>query len=261
MRKIMTTVLAVSSLVIPGATWAQSENVEVDEYTDNMYSDIEENMIDEDALAEEQGFSSDDAQLAGQAAPETTQVSEREAGEPEKRGLGTERFGTKIHLGAVNYDNLSGGSESRWMAGLLFEWNWASTFNPNRSRWYFGPVTGAMYSFTGGPDASFWGSGDGNGNLLIIPTDLKIGYAFSDYFRFAVHGGGNVIYRSRASTISLGSNPLEVSGDEWDYFPNIGGDIEIGLGKSVALMLRPDLTFTSGDDIFTGTIALAFPMG
>jgi hypothetical protein len=182
------------------------------------------------------------------------------------KGLKSEKVALKPQVGVMVYqDPATSDDTSRATYGILAEANIMSWFSRSLENVYLGPVTGALFSHLGAPDSNLFGTNssldmDANSNFLMIPADLKLGYTFGDDFRVAVHGGGNVIYRTVARSMNLGDRSTGTD-NNWVLRPNAGADLEFGLGQHVALTLRPDLTFTSGNDIFTGTVALAFPIG
>jgi hypothetical protein len=115
-----------------------------------------------------------------------------------------------------------------------------------------------LFSHLGDPGSNFFGAdaavaaGSGGANLFLIPANLKLAYNLSDNIRIGIHGGGNITYRTIASSINLGPSS-SVPGAVWRIFPNAGADAEFSLGKNVALMLRPDWTITPGNPLFSGT--------
>jgi hypothetical protein len=187
----------------------------------------------------------------------------RTVGDSDEVGSGLKGKAVAIapHLGIVEYNDITGGSTTRGVAGLSIDWNAVDLLGWNN--WSLGPATGIFFSHLGDPGSNFFGTGSGveigqsSANLMIIPANLKMGYNFSDRLRVGLHGGGNVVYRTNELAMQLGTNGV---GSEWDVFPNAGADVEFGLGKSVALSLRPDWTF-AGEDIFTGTVNLGFIFG
>ena len=99
-------------------------------------------------------------------------------------------------------------------------------------------------------------------NILLFPVNAKIGYNITDNFRTSIHGGGNVLYRSAANVMNLGASSVNSgSNSNWSMFPNAGVDLEFGMGTNVALLIRPDMTFTPGHDFFTGTVGLGVALG
>jgi hypothetical protein len=192
----------------------------------------------------------------------TTEAYESQAGDGYLR---REAVSIKPQVGVIAYSDVLGQDTSRGAAGLAVDANVTNWFTSDPTNFYVGPSTGVIYSHLGSPDSNFIGTDSSttfqsSANLLIIPGDVKVGYTFGDAFRLAVHGGGNVIYRSVASSMLLGDSSLE-SGSDWSIFPNAGIDVEMGLSENVALTLRPDVTFTSGDELFSGMLALGFTLG
>lgn len=89
--------------------------------------------------------------------------------------------------------------------------------------------------------------------------DLKVGYHLTDRVRVSVHGGGNVTYRSVASSANFGESSTG-SDSNWTLFPNAGADLEIGLTRQISLAARPDITFTTGQEVYMGTLGVTIPM-
>ncbi len=176
--------------------------------------------------------------------------------------LADERIGIKPQAGVLFFnkpaeDLVSDDSTQRAVYGATLDINVAEAGSPI----FFGPSTGVFYSSIGSPNASFFGAG-GSGadsHAFIVPANLKLGFNLSPGFRVSAHGGVNAIYRSAAGTISAGES-IE-SDDKWSLYPNVGADIELGLGSQAALILRPDITLTSGNDILGATIGLSIFAG
>ena len=181
--------------------------------------------------------------------------------------LGKEGFGFKPEVGAMVYNDALGNTTSRGVAGLDIDMNLSRLVSTNPGL-YVGPQTGIVYSHLGSATSNFFGtspSSDVNNagaNMLLFPVNLKVGYNLTDSFRISAHGGGNVMYRSVANVMDLGASSFNNgSTSTWSMFPNAGGDVEFGLGKSASLLLRPDWTSTPGNDFFTGTLGLGIAIG
>ncbi|MEO5971413.1 MAG: hypothetical protein ABIQ95_15925 [Bdellovibrionia bacterium] len=181
-------------------------------------------------------------------------------------GLRNEVVGIKPQVGALVFSDQRGNTNSRIVEGFTVDGNMSNMINKDWSNLFIGPSVGVLFSHLGDPTANFLGmhpdpnstTGGGGANLLIIPANVKVGYNIMDNLRLAAHGGGNVLYRSLISSMNLGDTTTD-TGSGWSLFPNIGADAELGLGKNVALMLRPDWTVTPGATVFSGTVALNFP--
>jgi hypothetical protein len=177
----------------------------------------------------------------------------------EDKTIRDEVFGIAPELGALSFTNRNGAYSSRAMAGVGLNFNLVPLVMDRDNRdWYMGVSTGALYSHMGSDSGNFFGSNSNvqstdNSNVLIIPADLKIGYNLSSAFRLSAHGGGNIIYRSVGNAIDLGSDS-NTNDSLWRIYPNAGADAEWQVGKNVSLMLRPDLTFTSGTTLFGATL-------
>jgi hypothetical protein len=81
-----------------------------------------------------------------------------------------------------------------------------------------------------------------------------------DAVRVSARGGGNVMYRSEGISMNVGPSTA-TTGKIWRIYPNIGGDLDIGLTRGLTLGFRPDYTFTPGSNIFVGTVALGLSIG
>lgn len=183
----------------------------------------------------------------------------------EVEGLKDEIFGVKPQLGVLVFRDNLGNDTSRFAAGLTLDLNAMSWIDPNLKQWYVGPSTGLIYAHLGSPDSNFFGTDSpikagAGANFFYIPINLKAGYTFANDFRVALHGGGNILYRSVANSMNLGDSSLGTSSNT-TIFPNVGADFEVTLDKRTALMVRPDLTITPGDEFFTGTLALSIGLG
>jgi hypothetical protein len=278
MRRLIPALLLAASLM-GGAAWAQDEDSGKDASTpkdsqsadeggtvaegDEYVFDENQQGVDEN-LSENVPEDADHSQQQAGTAGETT----AEAQEVTSGYLSNELVGIKPQVGMVGFrDPFQNENVARAALGFTLDMNIAraATDDPAYSRVFVGPSTGFIYSHLGDPTSSFFGTsadapvGNAGSNMFQIPVNLKLGYTFGDRFRLAGHGGGNVIFRSLASSIDIGGTGAT---DVWTFYPNAGLDLEYGLAKNVALMLRPDWTFIpNGDGIFTATLALAFPLG
>jgi hypothetical protein len=119
----------------------------------------------------------------------------------------------------------------------------------------------------GAPGADFFGTNSvftfsTNANLLIIPVNLKVGYAPGPWFRISAHGGGNLLYQSVGNSLSRGPyEPNAGPASAWSFFGNTGMDIELGASRRISILLRPDITFATGNTIFAGTLGLGIGLG
>jgi hypothetical protein len=194
------------------------------------------------------------AQQRGQ----TTMMHE---GKPKEEALRDEKWGLTPQLGVIGYTNNTGSSTSRVTLGVGFDWNAESLIRPDAPKDQFlGISTGFTYAHPGANDANFFGSSSaagGESNLFLIPIDLKLGTMVNDSVRFSVRGGGNLIYRSNASSTDLGAGSGSTS-SLWKIYPNVGVDADIQLSKSILLTVRPDLTLTPGNDIYVATVGATF---
>ncbi len=180
--------------------------------------------------------------------------------------LSTEAFSLKPEVGVVRYSaTTDGGGNTRAAAGLDMEFNLARlTGTPTAV--YTGIQTGVVYSHLGSAGGSFWGGSGGDqstdpgANMLLIPADLKVGWNVLDYLRISAHGGGNLTYRSAGNSAAFGPSSGN-TGAVWRIFPNVGGDIDVGITRNISLLLRPDVTLTTGSTLFTGTVGLGINLG
>lgn len=234
------------------------------------------------------GVYGDDSDMAGQEAGEIAESDDTGSGYSEDMGeagtagdmsttasqsdmqgglIRNEVLGIKPQVGILSFDNANGENDTRGAAGLTIDLNMtqaiAGIFGAEdaMSNLYVGPSTGLIYSHLGAPNANFIGNSDsGNAgagaNLFYIPANLKVGVNLGDALRVSAHGGGNVVYRSIENSARLGANQGNNAGNDWTIFPNVGADVELGLGENANILLRPDWTLTEGPDMFTGTLGL-----
>lgn len=272
MRRIKTLTLLLSATLVGGtAAWAHDDNshsqesgmVGEESSDSSMYG--EEQSGDEAGMqGDESGMSGDEAGMSGEESGMTTAGAE----EVTRGTLRSEAVGFKPQVGVLVFDDPqnNGDTTSRAAYGFTLDMNAMRFINENLANWYLGPSTGLIYSHLGSSGANFFGADSPTGapnagaNFFQIPLNLKAGYTFGDSFRLAVHGGGNIVYRSIGQSLALGDNAGATDSD-WNIFPNVGADIEFGLGQNIALTLRPDVTLTPGDELYTGTLALAIPIG
>ena len=187
---------------------------------------------------------------------------------PNSGTLKGEVVGIKPQVGVATFNQKSiSGGDARAAYGLTLDFNVINMMsNPSDSMqsWYIGPSTGFLYSNIGGPGANFFASSSNAGpssNVFQIPADLKVGYNFGQSARLSLHGGGNIIRRSDVSLVAIGTPNPAASGSDTTIFPNVGADVEFGLGKNFGLLIRPDLTLTKGPNVYTGTIGLSALFG
>jgi hypothetical protein len=176
-------------------------------------------------------------------------------------GLLNEAIGIKPEVGVLNFQDSTGNTTNRGAAGIALDLNFSRMAAGIANNLYFGVSTGGLYSHVGNVGSNFFGtspslsSGGGGSNVFLFPADLKVGLNLNDNLRISGHGGGNVLYASVPGSIAINSS------NNWNLLPNAGGDLDIGLGRSVALTLRPDWTFASNETFFTGTLEFGFAIG
>jgi len=182
-------------------------------------------------------------------------------GPKKEETLYDQRWGLTPSLGIIGYTDSSGAATSRATLGVAFDWNLENLIRSEAPRnQYVGISTGFLYAHPGASDANFFGSSSSAGsdsNMFLIPVDLKIGYALSDALRVSVRGGGNLIYRSNASSSDLGAGSNSTS-DLWKIYPNVGVDADLQLAKNLILTFRPDLTLTPGNDLYVATVGATY---
>lgn len=207
-------------------------------------------------------------------ATSSTQIS---PARPNNGSLNNEKFAVTPELGAFSYATQLNGTQSRGMIGFGLDMNAVTTFVPPEKRndiWsniYIGPQTGFFYAHTGSATSNFWGTNPtvadnyASGYLMLLPLDLKAGFSFADNFRISVHGGGNILYQSVGGTINFTRGTTVIgttaAATNWNIYPNVGGDIECGLGKNVSLLIRPDVTLAPGASPFMGMVGVGIALG
>ena len=172
-----------------------------------------------------------------------------------------EKWAVAPELSAIAYTDRTGAATSRLGIGASLELNAAhSILEVDSTPWFIGPKISARYLHPGASDGSFFGSGTASGggsNMLLLPLDLKMGYALNDKVRVSVLGGGNLIYRSDASVSNLGSGSGS-SSSLWKVYPNLGVDAEWRLTRNLGVVLHPDLTLTTGKNIYAASLSAVF---
>ncbi len=194
------------------------------------------------------------AQMRGQAV-----VSEGQ--EYRERSLKDQKWGFTPQLGALVYEDRTGAATSRATVGAAFDYNLTDAIlgdDPMGN--YIGISLSGLYAHPGPNNANFFGSSSGAGggsNLLQFPLDVKIGGYLTDDVRFTVRGGGNLIYRSDASSINLGAGS-DSTASLWKVYPNVGLEGEFKVSEHISIMARPDLTITPGKNLFVAMVGATF---
>jgi hypothetical protein len=194
------------------------------------------------------------AQVRGQ-----TVISEGQ--EYRERTLKDQKWGITPQMGALVYEDQGGAATARAAVGAAFDLNLTDPIlgdDPMGN--YIGLSLSAIYSHTGPGNGNFFGAATGPGggaNLLQLPLDLKVGGYFSDTVRFTVRGGGNLIYRSDASSINLGAGS-DSRNSLWKVYPNVGMEGEFKVSRNMSIMARPDLTITPGKNLFVAVVGATF---
>jgi hypothetical protein len=270
MRRIIKGIALPVAALISVAGWAQDSNNSYygDDYSmdsrddEALLLDGETDRVADSDIELNQNI---EMQEAGTANLDNAQgTSQQEVDKHSDGYLWDEQVGVRPQVGVINFRDATGDQTVRGAAGITVDANLFSMIDDDLKQLYLGPSIGAIYSRVGSTGANFFGGGSTTGesaNFLLLPMNAKAGFNFTPNFRVAAHGGANLIYRSRANVMQLGLDNSATAGSDWSFFPNVGADLEFGLGKNLALTLRPDWTFTDGEDIRTGTIALAIPIG
>lgn len=265
MRKIILSVVASSSLLAAGAF---AGDMHRDTTTTTTHSDNYNNLGTTDHTntdATDTTYNSQ-SQEAGTAASDSM-TSSTTTDAATGGYLKNEAFGIKPQAGVVLFQNNVGDTASRLAVGFTLDWNVTRVVSESPDL-YIGPSTGFIFSHLGSTTGNFFGTSlsgqaTAGANMFYIPANLKIGANMGRDTRLSVHGGGNVFYRSVAAAINLGAATSAVTnvGSSWDVYPNAGADLEIGFGKNAALLIRPDITFTPGVNVYSATIGFAAPLG
>ncbi|MGK5083756.1 hypothetical protein WDW37_10675 [Bdellovibrionota bacterium FG-1] len=209
----------------------------------------------------------------GTAATDSGAMSQAKTSELKVGGLHDEVVGVSPQVGMVNYHDMLGNTGNRGTIGLTSDMNASTLISnvtdmPDLKYLFIGPQVGFFYSHIGSGTANFFGaqpsdiaaSGDAGTNMFYIPLDLKVGMNYGK-FRPSIHGGGNIYYRSVASSFALGANPDTSSSSSWAIYPNIGLDLEVELTRSVALIARPDVTLGGSNRIWSASLGATIPLG
>jgi hypothetical protein len=184
---------------------------------------------------------------------------------PSQGNLTNELAGLKPEIGIVGFHDSDGLNTTRGSIGLHYDMNVANLVAGGYSRFYLGPSFGALYSHIGAAGASWFGSspsvnnGTAGGNLVQFPLEAKMGYDVLDNMRLSVHGGGNVMYRSIAGEMSI--DQFTGPNSRWTIYPAVGGDVEFGITKNVALDIRPDVTLTPLNTVLNATVGVGIALG
>jgi len=204
------------------------------------------------------------------AEPKTTQHTETRTTvtQEEVREGGTlksEIIGLKPQAGIITFRDDLNDRNTRFVVGMTIDANLLGSLKLKSGKPYLGPSTGAIFSHIGASQSNFFGFDaprglDSGSNILLLPLNLKAGWTFGENFRIAAHGGANIIYTNATQSVRIGPTGASATQEDWSSRANIGGDLEVGLGRHVGLMFRPDWTFVSDNPIFTATAAVVFPL-
>lgn len=204
------------------------------------------------------------AGVQAQERGEPVTISKSDVDEGSGSFINDELFSVRPVLGVILYSPTEGDDATRPAFGLLMNWNVMPLLSDELTQGYLGIASGVIFSHLGPADAGFFGAGDGrpgsDSNMYMVPLNIKAGFTFADDFRLAIHGGANAIYRTNGFSMAIGNDDNSAA-PQLGFFPNIGADVVIAIGRNAALTFRPDMTITDVEEIFTGTIGLAFPLG
>ena len=173
--------------------------------------------------------------------------------------LKDEIIGFSPQVGVLNYTGMNGSKQSRALTGFGVDFNISPLLSESAKDYFLGVSVGAFYSHMGASNSNLLGANPdtmpdtGGANLLLLPADVKLGVNITPSFRTSIRAGGNVIYRSLANSAYLDSGTASNS-SLWRLYPNAGVDLEWQVSKYISLIARPDLTFTTGDKMFTATL-------
>jgi hypothetical protein len=202
--------------------------------------------------------------IGDEAGPDMAGQSTASAPGVETKSLKTQSLGLIPQIGVLGYTNGAGNYMTRGATGLTLDGNLGKYFLSNTGAlkdFYVGVTSGAVYSHLGSSSTNFFGGNSDDPNnvsadVLVIPTNVKIGYYLSDNIRISAHGGGNLIYTSAAQGVDFGQGSWD-PGAKWGYYPNAGGDIEVAVSPLISIVARPDVTFfATGETLFTGTLGV-----
>jgi hypothetical protein len=228
--------------------------------------------------ASDQGVTTTDQSNNSQAGTaDNTGVSIAPAPAPaQKKTLVDEKIGIKPQVGDLNYRDASNAKSNRALYGLTADFNVGdivnNALNMHQTGLYLGPQTGFLFSHIGAVGGGFFGDSGAQGgtpnvansdpgaNMFLIPANLKAGWTLYG-FRVSAHGGGNVIYRSNASTVLVGKNTPITSSSKWGILPDAGPEVEYGILNGGAVIARADWTFGGSNTMFDGTVGLSIPLG
>ncbi len=182
---------------------------------------------------------------------------------PPPGGMLSEAVGINPLFGILALSRNNASTDTRGVAGLTVDVNLLNKLKPtDTGKPYLGPTFGVLYSHLGTVGGDFFGlngpSGNNNGtHLLLFPLNIKAGYTFSNVFRPSVHGGATLLYNN-TQVANATPTGVQINNSSLTAHPNVGLDLELGLGQSISLIARPDWTITSSTTIFTASFGLVF---
>ncbi len=194
-----------------------------------------------------------------------TQKSAQNAEPWTQSSLRDEQFGFRPQVGFLTFTDAAGGDSARLAIGVNLDMNllkFVDIAGLDSRTLTIGPSTGLVFSHIGNNQSGFLALGDLAGsNVLFAPLNLKVGTMVLDNLRVGGHLGGNLMWRTNQAQVRLGDQTNVQSGGNLSLFPNVGADLDFAVSRNLVVTVKPDWTVTSGPDLFTGTVALSFPLG
>lgn len=176
-----------------------------------------------------------------------------------KQGLRDQALGILLQAGFMNLNEGRGVEDNtRAVGGLGIDGNFAAGVDT-------GSAAGKPFL---GPSIAVFYAKPEDAHLLQIPLNIKAGYTFRNVMRLSAHGGVNLTYLNTpgsATTTSVSGTTVTTTtssfrNDTWETNPNIGFDLEFGLGDSGLFLIRPDWTLKPEGGTFMGTIGFGFTL-
>ncbi len=177
-------------------------------------------------------------------------------------------FGSPVILnispGLIDFENLEGNGETRFLTSAIVDWNLSKTMAAVQTPITYGLESGLLFSHLGASGSNFFGAADevtttGGGNLFIIPLNLWGGYNWNERGFVGLHTGADLYLQSNAASMSLGRTD-EDGGGAANFLPNVGAKVGYTVGQNVAITLRTNWSFAPADTIFVGVIGATIPL-
>src|SRR5262249_45406036 len=156
-----------------------------------------------------------------------------------------EVVGFTPHAGFMSYDDFANNSQTRPTVGFTVEADALKLldFGPESKGWFIGPTGGFFFTPLAGS----------RGNYFDFPANIKVAYLLFDNVRIGGHTGGTFTFRSTSNSMDFGGDPTNFN-NQLNFYFNIGADAEVEVAEGIAILARPDIMFTPGSNVFTGTI-------